>query len=387
MSAPLLALLIALAAPKPETPVALEGAGQMKRFFAALRALEAEPDAGRVRVLHLGDSHIAADMLTGKMRSGLQTRFGDGGRGFVIPGKPWPSFWQAQVVTGSEGRWRTDGLPGGLDDGQVGPGGCTVASGDPEAVVSVGTAARADVSRTFSVLDVYYLRQPAGTCFDVRVDGATVGVVPTRGPWIEPAFARFDLPPGPHRVEIRPGGGAETRVLGVSMENASGVVYDALGINGAHAERLLRADPQGMAAILERMNPNLIVFSYGTNEAFDRHFDPEKYRLALDRVVSRLRAMAPRADCLLTGPGDFLMGRRTPPGLDSLVQLQRDAARVHGCAFWDQRAAMGGPGSIRRWRRAGLAQGDFVHLTRAGYERVGEKLFVALVDAYEGRQR
>jgi len=25
----------------------------------------------------------------------------------------------------------------------------------------------------------------------------------------------------------------------MSMENASGVVYDALGINGAHAERLL----------------------------------------------------------------------------------------------------------------------------------------------------
>src|SRR5688572_4961433 len=36
----------------------------------------------RIRILHLGDSHVASDYITGMVRHGLQKIHGDGGRGF-----------------------------------------------------------------------------------------------------------------------------------------------------------------------------------------------------------------------------------------------------------------------------------------------------------------
>ncbi|MEM7656348.1 MAG: hypothetical protein AAF399_09490, partial [Bacteroidota bacterium] len=42
-----------------------------------------------VRILHLGDSHVAADYITSRIRRDLQAVYGDGGRGFVHPDQAW----------------------------------------------------------------------------------------------------------------------------------------------------------------------------------------------------------------------------------------------------------------------------------------------------------
>jgi len=40
---------------------------------------------------------------------------------------------------------------------------------------------------------------------------------------------------------------------------------------------------------------------------------------------------------------------------------------------------MGGPDSVREWVQAGLAQGDYTHLTGAGYRLIGDMLFEELM--------
>ena len=52
-------------------------------FFAALADLDAGAADSIVRVMHWGDSTIAADGITGQVRRRLQERFGDGGPGFL----------------------------------------------------------------------------------------------------------------------------------------------------------------------------------------------------------------------------------------------------------------------------------------------------------------
>src|SRR5207253_10574104 len=54
----------------------------LDRFFAKVSALD-KTQEGTVRILHLGDSHVAADYITGTTRRWLQHRFGQAGRGFV----------------------------------------------------------------------------------------------------------------------------------------------------------------------------------------------------------------------------------------------------------------------------------------------------------------
>ena len=58
------------------------------RFRALLDARERVP-SGTIRVLHLGDSHIASDFISGYVRHRLQGRFGDGGRGLVHADQRW----------------------------------------------------------------------------------------------------------------------------------------------------------------------------------------------------------------------------------------------------------------------------------------------------------
>ena len=66
----------------------IEGAQHLVPFFEAAKRLEAgAPET--LRITHLGDSHVAADMWTAGLRRGLQARFGDGGRGMVLAGRAW----------------------------------------------------------------------------------------------------------------------------------------------------------------------------------------------------------------------------------------------------------------------------------------------------------
>jgi hypothetical protein len=76
-------------------------------------------------------------------------------------------------------------------------------------------------------------------------------------------------------------------------------------------------------------------------------------------------------------------GRRLPfPHLDDVIDIQRQVALENGCAFWDWRSRMGGPGSVREWVQAGLSQGDYVHFTGAGYRLVGDMLIEELLEQY-----
>ena len=84
-----LALLLTLPSP---APVAIEHPERIGRFLSALGGPR------RVRITHFGDSHIAADLFTAPIRLGLQARFGNGGRGFLLAGRPWSSYWQDGVV-------------------------------------------------------------------------------------------------------------------------------------------------------------------------------------------------------------------------------------------------------------------------------------------------
>ena len=65
-----------------------------------------------------------------------------------------------------------------------------------------------------------------------------------------------------------------------------------------------------------------------------------------------------------------------------MIRALRSAALASGAAFVDQRALMGGDGSIRVWARRGLAARDLVHLSRGGYERVADRLVDGLLRAY-----
>ena len=77
------------------------------------------------------------------------------------------------------------------------------------------------------------------------------------------------------------------------------------------------------------------------------------------------------------------------PIVGRLVEAQRKAALMSGCAFFDTFQAMGGAGAVALGRKLKppLAAPDLRHPTRAGQRKIGTLLYAALMRGYGDYRR
>ncbi|HEX5430572.1 MAG TPA: hypothetical protein VFW83_01295, partial [Bryobacteraceae bacterium] len=90
--------------------IPVENAAGLLPFFEQLFRNQQAALKGPVRILQYGDSHTAADLWTGELRSRFQEKFGDGGSGFSLAGRPYRGYRRADVLSGSSSGWHADGL-------------------------------------------------------------------------------------------------------------------------------------------------------------------------------------------------------------------------------------------------------------------------------------
>ena len=368
----------AVAYVKNETAAAggtLENAAGLVPFF---EQLSHPPATGALHVMQYGDSHTASDDWANAMRMGLQSRFGAGGPGFALAGRPFRGYRRFDVWGESSTGWYTDGLVGRTGDGMYGLGGVSITARSAGQTVSL----KAECPE----LQLFYLQQPGGGQMEFIVDDAPVQTISTDGP-LSPGYFKYQPTDGTHEYLLRTMSGSPVRLFGWVAENRSGVTYETLGINGAQAGMLLDWNESIVASQLAQHEPALIVIAYGTNEAVSPRWTVEGYRTAFTEVVQRFRHAAPTASILVVGPPDCEMRvgqRRAPyPHLTEVIEVQRQVAYQHGCSFWDWRARMGGPGAVDEWVNAGLSQPDRVHLTMAGYRMLGDLLISEMMEQYK----
>src|SRR5688572_7886731 len=363
----------------------------LQNFYDALDRLRAgdDPD-GKVRVLAYGASHTDADVYPQYVRAYLQERFGDGGHGFVHVAKPWGWYAHTDVAVEGEKRWTTEHAQrsSARQDGLYGLLGASLSTKSKSAFGRV-VPKKSGVGERH---EIYYLAQPKGGSFQILVDGKRIAKVKTRADVVQAGYHAFELEDGEHAIEIRPEGNGEVRLFGMTIERATpGVVVDTLGIGGARASSILAWDEAVWADNVRRRDPDLVILAYGTNEANDDR-SLGSYEDDLRAVIAKMQRAAPRASCLLVGPGDFPLsagdGSWLPrPRLDEIIASQRRVALASGCGFWDARAFMGGELSMPRWVASNppMAKPDHVHLTKRGYVRMGMALVDAMMVAFDGR--
>ncbi|MGD9868178.1 MAG: hypothetical protein AB7U38_09305, partial [Hyphomicrobiales bacterium] len=80
-------------------------AGPLAGFYRGLKEVDAGARTRPVTILHLGDSHIASDRFSGDLRALFQTRFGNAGRGMMMPGFPFPYYHAQGVKFAKQGAW------------------------------------------------------------------------------------------------------------------------------------------------------------------------------------------------------------------------------------------------------------------------------------------
>ncbi len=367
---------VALGLDQRPDPV-IDRPGALVPFFERLYRLSTG-ESSTVHILHFGDSHTAADDWTGALRDLFQARFGDGGAGFSMAGVPFKGYRRFDVRGGASKGWEPAGLRTGEGDGLFGLGGVSIST--ERAGQTIYLDADCDS------VEIDYLQQPGGGRIALSDNGQTVKEASTEGPFA-PGFLEYATTAGHHRFEVRTVEPAPVRLFGWVTQKPKGVTYESMGINGAEAGLIQRWDESMHAAYLQRRDPALIVLAYGTNEAGDPKWTEAGYLETFSAILQRLRRAVPAAAILVVGPPDRftrVKGRWRPyEAVDRIVAAQQEACRQNRCAYWNTRARMGAEGSMVNWVMAGLAQGDYVHFTSLGYQRLAGVLFQDIMRLYD----
>ncbi len=166
---------------------------------------------------------------------------------------------------------------------------------------------------------------------------------------------------------------------------APGLVYHAIGINGATAAEFCNTEQMDKVASLM---PDLVILSFGTNESHNRRYDPVEHYAQMDALLTLLRHYVPDAEVMLTTPpGSYvrasrrrrIINPRTAKAVDTILEF----AEARDLPVWDLYNLAGGARSAcANWRTNRLMQRDQVHFTHQGYTIQGNLLGEALLKAF-----
>jgi lysophospholipase L1-like esterase len=368
----------------------------LRPLFQALEALQTGATTDPVAILQLGDSHTANDAFSGRMRTLMQARFGNAGRGMLPPGIPFRLYNPAQVTVTAKG-WQTIGSLAAANPGPFGLSGVRQTAIGPAEMTL-----RADQPDGFDSVSIEAIGQPGGGTIDVTTGSGPLRSLRTDAPDITPLW--LSVPTSPASLTLRTRGNGPVAIASWTTHSIHpGITWSNLGTIGATIDTFGRFDPALMAAELQRLRPVLILVAFGTNEGFKDSTDPAEYAARYAARLRALHAAAPAAAILVIGPPD---GTRhgpgdacprsadaapdddqwtIPPRLPEVRDAQRRVAEAEGFYFWDWSAAMGGPCSIRTWARTNppMAAADHIHLLTPGYRATADKLFEEIMRQYD----
>jgi lysophospholipase L1-like esterase len=344
--------------------------GKLTTFAMALRELR-KGKRKVVTILHIGDSHVAGDYMTAALRQRFQGAYGNAGRGLIsAPGYPY--FRAPGLTYAPSGTWTQNNSLKAA--GRVyGLTGASVESKAKNASLRFAWPGS-------SSLVTQLLRGPEGG--DVKLAGASeTKVVDTRGPiGLITAELKGD------QVTITNTDSGDVVLLGIEfLRKTPGIRYLNIGIPGATAEIFKKWRIDIIREQIRLIDPQLIIWAYGTNEGFDDDLDTGAYEVSVNEIINRMSAQAPSASWIIVGPPDAQRRNQpghacggdwfVPPKLDSVTTSLKRIAQAHHFTFWNWQKAMGGRCSMMKWVELSLGAKDHVHYTADGYEKLAGMMY------------
>jgi LysM repeat protein len=353
----------------------------LQYFFESL----AQTSNRKLKIVHIGDSHIQADIVTGHIRNNLQNIFGAGGRGLIFPYAAAATHPGYDYLTYARGKWdyarnvfRDPSLPIGLT-------GVSIKTSDLEANFRIAFN-QFYKKENSTLLKVYCKKGSQAFDLVLRYDNIadTMRLVcqDTLRSYVE-AY----LPLSPMIIDI---GVAKTGAMqnnfecyGLSLENPAdkGILYHSVGINGANFSSILQQ--KLMPRHLREINPDLVVIDLGANEFYGGGFDPEDYEMKLRNLVHLIRKASPAANILLVSVQDAYRSiSHNVAECKRAAEITEKVALTMNCGYYDFYAVSGGQYSMLNWRRFELAKNDRIHLSYTGYVTKAELFTNALLNTY-----
>ena len=364
------------------------------RFYGLLDSLMA--GSGRsVNIWHVGGSHVQAGHFSYRLQERL-TSMADslkGERGFIFPYRIAKTNSDKSFRTSFTGEWLSAMAASTHKDlnPRFGIMGIAAQTSDSLATVGIGLGISADTLWRFNRFRILgYASSP-----EVRpylISGTdTLDFV--KDPETESYL--FDLPSETDTVTIGfhiPEGESFTLTGTEPISGRRGINYYCSGVNGARLTTWLEQCPD-LPRDLRLVKPDLAIFAVGINDSACKavDFKPEVFKENYRRLISLIREQSPDCAFIFITNNDsyryISRGMTYNHNGPTVQKAMFELAKEYGSAVWDVYDIMGGKDSVIKWRNAGLVKTDRLHFTTEGYVLLGDMLYNAIVDDYNGQRK
>ncbi|MEU9126575.1 GDSL-type esterase/lipase family protein [Kitasatospora sp. NPDC048540] len=342
----------------------------------------------------LYSGNLLTDPFVSKLRTSLQSSYGDGGSGYFGTTRS-VTFLGAGAIANA---W--DALPGNLatlsgswlGGNNYGPGGqylyCSAPGNYAQFTKVRGTTIR-----------IYTMSGGGRVNWTYQIDGGTVTPVTDSGTPSIQVTTISGLSAGEHTVKIAHNGanGSNFSPCGVTGENATGVVVNNYGLSGAQTSTFVGADSATYQPITWNGGPNypadLLIYALGANDA-SSGVAIDTYTANLRKFLSAVKDGQTVGGVKATGNTDVLIlmqhigsyDNATTPRWHDYCDRARGIAEAYGAAFvnvwplgrnsWNHWSNQG------YWGNASTAGGvsgtDPIHMSNAGHQFTADALLPIL---------
>ena len=373
----------------PDAPLSDEVTAQQVAVAQPTAQATADAPGHDYVILQIGDSHTAADLFTGEVRDKLQEKFGAGGL-FLPPGIPKAGVQSAEITIKADDAWAYKAMASTDEPNHFWLSGYTALASQPGAKVSF----IAKSQQKFDAIDVSFLKTNGGGQADILLDGNVVDHVSLDGHPGDPLIRRL-LPQGGQvgsfkTLDVVTTSGGPVELSGVFVDQRqSGVSYLSVGFPGAQATVLKRMAPENLADDMSRIDPDMVVLAFGTNEGFNDNLDIDAYKASLTSIVATLKTGNPDMKIVFIGPPPGARKNDSctdvhnacgtppvagscwaqPPKLSQVRDAERDVAQAVGALFWDWSSVLPPACALEQGHLGDPAifGPDRVHMTGKGY--------------------
>ncbi len=316
----------------------------LSSFFDSLLSKRVQ----QLPIVHYGDSHVQAGFMTEVIMYSLGENYGYGGRGFLAPhrlsGRNEPRDYTIESVgepssSATIAHWKTKEQHKGISGVSVQYEDSTSLSVELYDVMDIAHRAK------FSHVTLF-----GDSIKRHTLDSAALAT-------------QFVVPPG--------------NFHGISLENGHpGVIYHAIGVNGATFMHFGRHPEPARSS--QALNPQLLIVSLGSNEAYARRFNGEQFLEQVDSFLAPLREANPSVPILITSPAEALSRKKPNPNFETIAALLQDYCQRNDFAYYDLFEAAGAKGASLAWNENEMMGRDGIHFKKEGYHLQGILIFNAL---------
>lgn len=344
---------------------------------------------GNINIVHIGGSHIQADIYSNQFRKNLLAFHPGviGGRGLIFPYKVASTNNPLNYKTVYSGHWTSLRNVARSIDKPLGLSGITVSTTDSTAFIYINVR-NDETGPLYEFNRIKVLCNVDSTSFEpiVQIDSAEI----IHGIYNPGSLSySFELPVYTNQFILK---FLKTKpyqdnfsLRGFLVENDfPGISYHSVGVNGASVPSYLACEL--FENDLAQIKPDMVILSIGINDANTGNFDKAQFIKNYEALIKKIKTVSPDCVILFTTNNDsyrrikrrYYVNRN---GLEVQKAFYELAAKYHG-GVWDMFAIMGGLESMELWEDAGLAKRDKVHFLGNGYRFLGDMFYNAFVDSY-----